>query len=260
MPGLSLSVDYYDIKVNNVIVSLSAQTIANNCYDQASLKNIFCSLFTRFRGPGTGSFGEQPGQILGNSLVSAGVNFAKRVRRGIDVNVNYRAEIANNVRINSSVIYVHGLKSSNFENPAIPTFENRLLGELGDPVDEARFDTDLTVGAVSFGYRLRYIGPMWVNAYEDFNALPAACTSAGCPPNNADYSDIRKYPNVFYNDVRFTWNLANDGGVGSDFQFYFGVDNVLNKLPPLGSSGTGAGSSIYDIRGRNFYAGVRARF
>jgi hypothetical protein len=35
---------------------------------------------------------------------------------------------------------------------------------------------------------------------------------------------------------------------------------VLNKLPPLGSSGTGAGSSIYDIRGRNFYAGVRARF
>ncbi|MBD8699158.1 TonB-dependent receptor [Sphingomonas sp. CFBP 13714] len=260
VPGLSLSVDYYDIKVNNVIVSLSAQTIANNCYDQASLENIFCSLFTRFRGPGTGSFGEQPGQILGNSLVSAGVNFAKRVRRGIDVNVNYRAEIANNVRINSSVIYVHGLKSSNFENPAIPTFENRLLGELGDPVDEARFDTDLTVGAVSFGYRLRYIGPMWVNAYEDFNALPAACTSAGCPPNNADYSDIRKYPNVFYNDVRFTWNLANDGGVGSDFQFYFGVDNVLNKLPPLGSSGTGAGSSIYDIRGRNFYAGVRARF
>ena len=94
IPGLSLSVDYYNIKVDNVIVSLSAQAIVNGCYDQPSLNNPLCGLFTRFRGPGTGPLGELPGQILGNSLISAGQNFAKRVRRGIDTQIAYRARLA----------------------------------------------------------------------------------------------------------------------------------------------------------------------
>lgn len=260
VPGFTLTVDYYDIKVNDVIVSLSAQSIANNCYDQPTTSNIFCSLFTRFRGPGQGSLGEAPGQILANSLVSAGVNFAKRVRRGVDVQATYRTDIGSNARFNTNLIYTHGLKSSNFENPALPNFENRILSELGDPQDEFRLDNDLTVGPFTFGYRLRYIGSMYVNAYEDFNELPSACTAAGCPPNNADYADIRKYPRVFYHDLRFTLNLTDLGGIGRDFQIYGGVDNAFNKVPPLGTSGTGSGSAIYDIRGRNLYAGVRARF
>jgi outer membrane receptor protein involved in Fe transport len=41
---------------------------------------------------------------------------------------------------------------------------------------------------------------------------------------------------------------------------FFGVDNVLDKHPPLGSTATGSGSAIYDFRGRNFYAGFRAGF
>jgi outer membrane receptor protein involved in Fe transport len=104
-----------------------------------------------------------------------------------------------------------------------------------------------------------YIGPMYVNAYEDFNALPAACTNT-CPPNNADYADIPEYSEVFYHDVRFTWNLKGLGGFGRDFQLYAGVDNIMNKQPPLGSTATGAGSAIYDIRGRQIYGGFRARF
>jgi outer membrane receptor protein involved in Fe transport len=43
-------------------------------------------------------------------------------------------------------------------------------------------------------------------------------------------------------------------------EFYGGVDNIFDTHPPLGSTATGAGSSIYDIRGRNYYAGVKARF
>lgn len=260
LPGFALTVDYYDIKVNNVIVSLTAQQIANGCYDQSSLNNPLCAVFTRFRGPGSGPLGEQAGQILGNSLVSAPVNFAQRVRRGIDVQTSYRRNFSSNVRFDTNVIYTHFLKASNFENPSDPTFENRILGELGDPQNEFRWDNDLTIGAVTFGYRLHYIGPMVVNLYEDFNALPSACTAAGCPPTNLDYADIREYPEVFYHDLRFTWNLTNLGGIGREFQFYGGVDNVFNEIPPLGSSGTGAQSAIYDIRGRTIYAGFRARF
>ena len=48
--------------------------------------------------------------------------------------------------------------------------------------------------------------------------------------------------------------------VTRDYSFYFGVDNILDRNPPLGLTGVGAGSGIYNVRGRNFYGGFRARF
>ena len=42
---------------------------------------------------------------------------------------------------------------------------------------------------------------------------------------------------------------------------FVGVDNVLNKGVPQGATtATGSGSAIYSFRGRNLYAGFRARF
>jgi hypothetical protein len=38
------------------------------------------------------------------------------------------------------------------------------------------------------------------------------------------------------------------------------VDNFTNRAPPMGLTGVGAGSGIYNVRGRNFYAGFRAKF
>jgi outer membrane receptor protein involved in Fe transport len=262
IPGLSVSVDYYNIKVKNVIVSLTAQAIANACYDQPTLNNPFCPLFTRFQGPGTGPMGELPGQILGNTLLSAGQNFAKRIRRGIDTQVGYRTRLSSNVSLDTNLIYVHNLKTSNFQDPTNPGFENRILGELGDPKDEARLDADLKVGQVTFGYRVHYIGKMVINgaAYEDFFPLPTACTPLGCPPNNLDFADTVWNPAITYHDVRFQWDTGPAFGMAKNLQIYIGVDNIFDKHPPLGNTALGSGSSIYDVRGRNYYAGVKARF
>jgi outer membrane receptor protein involved in Fe transport len=265
LPGLALSVDYYNIRVSNVIVALTAQQIANNCVDQPDTNNIFCSLFQRYLGAGPGPLGEVTGQIKGNTLVQAGVNFAARVRRGIDVNLAYRLDLGHDVRLNTNLIYTHGLQNSNFENPALPKFENRILSELGDPTDEFRWDVDINYREFTFGYRMHYIGPMFTSAYENFNALQSACTAAGCPPLNLDAIEPRTYPAVFYHDIRMEWNLNRQ------FQFYMGVDNVLDTHPPYGISGTGsptadsanranATAAIYDAFGRKVYAGFRARF
>jgi outer membrane receptor protein involved in Fe transport len=53
--------------------------------------------------------------------------------------------------------------------------------------------------------------------------------------------------------------VGRDSG-GRELTFYVGVDNLLNQEPPLGTTGTGAGTAIFNIRGRNYYAGFRARF
>lgn len=258
IPGFSVTVDYYNIKVDGIIASLSAQQIANLCYDQATLTNPFCGLFTRYTGSGTGSLGEAPGQIQGNTLIQAPFNYARRVREGIDTQVTYRANLGGKWKLRTDVIWTHNLTISNFQDPTRPAFEDRILEELGDPKDEFRWDTDLSYGNFTVGYRMRYIGPMFITTYEATQPLPSACTTS-CPPTNADFSDVLKYPAVFYHDIRFELNIP-EAGTNKSMQIYFGVNNLLDTHPPLGSTATGVGSAIYDYRGRNFYTGVRVRF
>ena len=253
IPGLSLTVDYYNIRVNGVIASVTAQQILNNCYDSATLNNIYCAQFSRYTGTGTGPNGEAPGAILSNSLIVAPLNYARRIRKGIDFDLNYRTRLSDSVSLNSSLIYVHSLKISDFQDPTNPAFENRILSEVGFPNDEFRFDADLTFGDVTFGYRAHYIGPMYVGAWENFNGIN------GVGPANEDATEPQKYPAILYSDLRLEWNLEN-GGRKDAFQFYAGVDNVTNQAPPLGSTATGVGTAIYDFRGRTFYSGFRARF
>ncbi len=253
VPGFSLSVDYYDINVKGVISSVGAQGIVNSCYDSATLDNVFCKQFTRFRGPGAGPLGEDPGRILGNSLINAPLNFANRKRRGVDVNMSYQTKFGA-VDFSTSLIYTHNLESSNFQDPTNPDFETRILGQLGDPKDEFRWDFDLGAGPVTFGYRMRYIGPMFFNSYASLFEIN------GLPPSDIDAFPTTKYPSVMYHDVRVDFDVAKDSN-GNAIKFYTGVDNVLDKGVPLGATtATGSGSAIYSFRGRNFYAGFRARF
>lgn len=262
IPGFNLSVDYYNIKVKGVIASVGAQTIVNNCYDLPK-GNAFCGLFTRWRGPGAGPNGENPGDILGNSLLQGPQNFARRIRRGVDVNANYHARLAPKVTLDTSLIWTHVFQSSNFENPTIPGFENVILGELGDPKDEARLFADLKVGPFTFGYNVRYIAAMWVDAAEDFISVPTACTTPGnpatCPPNNLDFASPNKFPAITYHGVRLQWDTGPVSRA-KNLQIYFGVDNIFDKHPPLGQTGTGANAAIYDVFGRKWYGGIKAQF
>ena len=199
--------------MNDVIVTLGAQAIVNNCVDQPTTNNSSARLFQRYLGPTPGPLGEITGQVPGNTLLQAGVNFAARKRRGIDVNLAYRTNLTDDVRLNTNLIWTHNLQISNFENPALPDFENRVLSELGDPEDEFRWDVDLTYGQFTFGYRMHYIGQMFTSTYENFNALPTACpqatpcTAGQLPPLNLDAIETRQFPAVFYHDLRFEANL-----------------------------------------------------
>ena len=95
---------------------------------------------------------------------------------------------------------------------------------------------------------MRYISPMVLNTFEDINSVQ------GRPPENPDYAERKTYPSVFYHDVR----LGVD--IGPKYNFYLGIDNLTNKKPPFGLTGIGAGSGIYDARGRFYYSGVVAKF
>lgn len=250
LPGFDVTVDYYDINVQNVISSASAQTIVNLCYDTGQ----FCNLFQRNLTGNTLATGEVPGEIISGSLIQAGLNFASLKRRGIDVQVNYNHSLSANTRLSVRGYYTHQLKNSNYTDPTKPNFETRVLGQLGDPKDEVVFNADLTVGKVTFGYGAHYIGPMLTTAYTNLYSIN------GLPPANADIINITHYPSVLYHDVRLSVQIGSTSASRKGFQWFVGIHNLADKHPPLGTAATGSGSAIYDVLGRSFFSGFRATF
>jgi outer membrane receptor protein involved in Fe transport len=246
IPGLSISVDYWNIKVNNVIASVDAQTIADQCYDSPSLDNIFCSSFQR-AGANGGPRGEQAYQILEGSLLQSSLNYAKLKARGIDTQVNYDHSFDFG-RVSLTAYWTHYLQNDQFMDPTNPGFKDTLLDELNAPSDAVTMNASFQRGSFKLGYQLRWLGGMYLNEYEDYNSVN------GLPPQNEDYAPIKKYPDVFYHDIRASYDVSDK------YTFYLGVDNVFNKMPPYGLTGVGDGSGIYPNMGRYFYTGITAKF
>jgi outer membrane receptor protein involved in Fe transport len=245
VPGLSFSLDYYDITVKNVITSVTAQNILNLCYDSATLNNPFCALFTR-AGASGGPRGEQPFRVLEASLLQSSANFAQQKARGLDLVVDY-AHKFNFGQLSLKGEWTHVIQRDNFNNPAIPSFKDVIAQELGDPQDSFNIDANLKVGMFTVGYGLRWIGKQYLGAFENYNSVN------GLPPQNTDLAQVVFYPATSYSDLRF------GAQINDKFDLSFNVNNVGNTLPPYGLTGSGNGA-IYDSRGRFFSVGVRAKY
>jgi outer membrane receptor protein involved in Fe transport len=246
IPGLSISVDYYDLTVDDVITSVTAQNILNQCYDAATLNNPFCTLFQR-AGAAGGPRGEAQFRVLEGSLLQSTLNFAKLKARGVDTEIAYRKTYDWGT-LNMKALWTRVLQRDSFTNPSDPARADQILGELADPEDQLNFNADVKIGSFKFGYQFRWIDRQILNTWEDLFSVQ------GRAPENSDYAETAFYPAVTYHDVRFEVDL------NKKFNVYLGVDNLTDKKAPFGLTGVGAGSGIYDVRGRYIYAGVVAKF
>ncbi len=267
IPGLNLTIDYYDIEVTNLIAALGAQQIISLCYDDPSgINNPFCATINR--SAGTGLFNEP-------AVVSGGVNFASQETRGIDFDLSYRRSFDNGHRLEIRTIATRVLDLNNFTNPSLPQAPNRQLSELGDPKWAATFSLRYDFGRFDILYAARYIGKQTIGAYETQNPYRGVCPVSGVTPNtggingaavpctagaivrvapnNADAFPRINYPDVLYHDFRIGFD------VGDEFRFYAGINNILDRQPPLGLLGT-AGGDPFDSFGRNFFLGFNADF
>lgn len=241
VPGLSLAVDYYDITVNNLIATLGAQTILNQCFDGSSLNNPYCGLI--FPRAADSTFADP-------AVLSAPVNFAKQKTSGIDIDLNYFHKFESGDTLNTHLIASWVKTRVNYINPVDPTFGDTTLGELGDPRFEFRLNADYTTGFFGVHYSMQFLDKMMVNgiAYETMNSFQ------GRAATNADAYPFKKFNVYTYHNLRF------DFEVSKNYKFYIGMDNVFDVLPPYGLLGNGAGDAIYDNVGRYMYAGFRANF
>jgi len=232
IPGLSISLDYYNIEIEDAIQSYSAQTIVNNCYDLPR-PNTFCDLIERGNAGGNAgritSFEQQPNNIT---------NFHTA---GYDLTVRYGFDLAD-YNIGENL----GRLDLTFVGNVLDRLENEqvfgapltdLVNREGSPEHQASFDVTWSRDALSVNYGYSWFGEV------DRYALQTRV-------NDPDIVDPRylKYPARSVHDLQVRYDL-NDS-----FSAYAGVNNFTDQKPE---------ASAYDYpvsaMGRFFYVGVNAK-
>lgn len=262
--GLTLSVDYYNIKVNQVISGLAPQTIINQCYDDpVGLDNPFCrAVFRRstndpltnftFDGQLNRRFDGVPDIDLpriGPSFINQPFNFARLNASGIDLALDYVTDLGSDVNLNVRMVMTRNLNRENFTFITAPEQSVRLHGTLGLPEWAASLFSTLRYKTFDFNYNARFISKQAVNAWE------TQFTHQGRGPDVPDATPFRFYPDIIYHNIRFGYDA--DGG---RYRFVVGMDNVLDQLPPSPLDGRGEGSGIFPNIGRYVYASATVNF
>lgn len=250
VPGLSVTIDYFDVKIRNVISSVDAQTILNGCYDAADVNNAFCALIQPRNPDGTFQL---------PALLQSSLNFAAERATGIDLDIAYTRRVTADDRLAFRFTGTWNRSRNYFQNIQDPGVPDRINGELGNPIYQFNTSLDWTHRGITVGYTMRYVGRQSVADWEQQHRV------SGLPdtPFDPNYVDRVYYPHAFYHDIRVT------ADVGDHMRVFAGVDNLTDKLPPFGLLGNGTtglntGSTstdtLYDNIGRYLYAGLRVRF
>lgn len=259
--NFSLTVDYFNIKIDDAIVSLDRNYILRQCYVEGN--DDLCGLVTRRPLPaGANSAGSLD---FVNSTSNNGGAFKTS---GLDVTANYRQDLANiglAGALNLTVSYTHLFDGYN--TPVPGGARDPFAGEIGASKDKAFGSLSYDIGDFGFVLRGTYIG----GAYLDDQFVLSGYFDGSLAVNQDDDPDndvflgardkLARINSRFYLDsqIRFT--------PGDNFEFYVGADNLLNTAPPriisgLPGSTTGAetDAGTYDAIGRRFYAGTRIKF
>jgi outer membrane receptor protein involved in Fe transport len=226
IPGLAVSVDWWQIDLKGAINTVPLQRAVDNCVDASTINNPFCQLVTR----------RADGAITRVSV--SPINVGSLNAEGIDFQANYRHDFGGLVgRLAASGTYL--IRNELQVVAGDPTTRDDNLDEVDNPRWRVTLTPGFTVGAVSVDWTLRYLSSTKVDSQA---------TAEGRSDNDVKarlYNDL--YASVAIND---------------QFRLYGGINNLFDVAPPFSAAtfqGTGRGA-LYDNIGRYFFVGVNSSF
>ena len=239
--NLTLTIDYFDIEVEDVIAAPSRPFTLDQCFNQGNQN--FCSLVTRrAQGDSTNSAGSiefvNATQANGALFTTEGIDFTAQYSTGLD---GIGLEDA---RLSASIAYTRLIDLSFFQAPDAPV--NPIDGEVGAAKDRFTASTTLQLGGLRWGMTGTFIGESTEDdVFCNNNGLEPGCLVQGAE---------------FNLDTQISYDIE-------PFNVFFGIDNVFDNDPPVLLNGTSfnatstdTAAGIYDIFGRRYYAGFRFAF
>ncbi|MFN3211595.1 MAG: TonB-dependent receptor domain-containing protein [Henriciella sp.] len=233
IPGLNITVDYYDILVEDAIDTFTAQDTVDQCVRQPNFPdNPFCGLIQR-----------DPNTALVLRIDALEINVSELKAEGVDFAVDYTTEIAG-IDWYGALIANHTMEDS-----ILPFAGGDIVddaGEVGSP--EWSFNTQIVANYDK--WRVAW-SSRWIDQVNIDNENPSA--------GPADAGG--KIDSFWYHDINVNYE------VNETFDVAIGIDNLFDEIPPLlgqgtngDVTGTNTASDVYDVLGRYAYVNLRARF
>ena len=247
--GLNVSLDWWNIRIQDTIVADTPTQMLNDCYIQNDAAR--CAAFTR-----------DPALGFVNNLTFNGINAGYRETEGYDLDLSYRlaTEAAGDFRFVWQTTYTARDEIKTDTNPA--TLPQQLVGYATSPgfigTFRVRSNANLTWTFGSFGatWGARYYSSQKETCLSAA-LFPDECSDPGfVAANPAQSRAVHKRGSVTFNDIELRWTAPWDATIS------LGANNVFDREGPQFYSQPSANVSYhgqYDI-GRFLYMKYLQRF
>ena len=251
--NLSMTLDFWQIKVKEAVSNATTGQVINGCYDTALnpglINNAFCQGIQRDPGNGGLNGTGSKGVVTQSSNLGA-YNF-----KGIDLGATYRLPLKaigkpelGRVDFTFQASF---LQKADFRSlPTVATLEwaGHYGVDVGVPYPKTKFSqrTTWNVGDFSLGYNWRHIGGTSVQTDQVGNFLP----------QNESIKAVN------YVDLNGSWQVLKN------LKLSLTVNNALDKKPPNIGTGVTTGSYnfgntiplLYDVIGRRYTLSATGTF
>ncbi len=238
--GMSLAVDYFEVKVENEVRTFGAGNILSACYSSDNYPNNYCTLFTR-----------DPATYNITTVNNRYVNVASQTNRGIDLAARYEHE------------FEVGKLSFNLQ--ATFLLQDDVATFVGGPTEQWLGTTQSYRGPKMVGNAdIRWSQDNWKLAWNMQyigSATDDAQYSTGDIFNSSVYQQQVRYDQstepTIYHGVTFAQEFDH-------WSYVVGVNNLFDERPPSQSTGQfrrgTAALSQYDVVGRRAFINVTFKY
>lgn len=240
---LTVTVDYWDIQIEDGISSLGVDFTLNDCY--VNQNPSACALITR------------NADYTINNILDADLNVADQGANGVDTEIRWALD-SNIGQWEAALLWSYLIER---EKTAFPGADKEgLAGRYTDPTAEdggayARNKFNYSVqwfrGDLSIGYLGEYVGRLDADTFCN-------CDSDGDPSNNfSDGTYIQKIDEVLYHDIVVNYTFPR-----TNTNIAAGITNITDEEPPYIDTGFNANTdpATYRLFGTGYYLRLTQTF
>lgn len=261
LPGFSLTLDYFNIKVNDAVSSPAVGDIIGGCYNSGNLSyqnNPLCQLVSR--SSFTGGLDGSPNEVRGLLLQAS--NLGTIATDGLDLSLRYQTDLTESIGLNLSF---DGTWTNKNTFQAFPGALNRdCVGFYS--VNCGSIQPKLAwTQRTSISYDEKFSASLlwrYIDGVELEPEFKTQFLGGNGRPAVGEFSDFTFIPAEHYFDLSFRFD------VNESVQLNLLVQNLLDNQPKnvgsdIGSTSFNSGNvfpSTYDALGRRYAAAVKFRF
>jgi outer membrane receptor protein involved in Fe transport len=246
VPGLSIRVDYFNIKVDNTISQLGGgvSNAINLCYNVIqNVNSAYCQAFQGTRN----ALGQLDGTIAPQIL---NANVGRLQVEGVDFAADFNTRLGfsllggSETRLSAMLQGTYTSRSNLTPVQDLPTEVNRCAGKFGlicgTPVSKWKWTSRVSLldGPSTISMRWRHLS----GVRDD---------------DNTSTFFVERIPAYDVFDLSFSFDVNNN------MNWSFGINNLFDKQPKvLGLNQEQANTypGVYDVLGRDFFVAVRFNF